>query len=48
MSRNITISDAASRLGRKPWEIVRLVDSGLLRQVVLIDEASIVELEKQS
>lgn len=48
MSQNITISDAANRLGRKPWEIVRLIDAGLLRHTVLVDEASVAELEKQS
>lgn len=44
----ISISEAAARLGRKPWEIVRLIDTGLLKQVVLVDEASVAELEKQS
>lgn len=48
MSKNITISDAANRLGRKPWEIVRLIEAGQLRSSVYVDEASVAELEKQS
>lgn len=45
---NISISEAATRLGRKPWEVVRLIDTGLLKQVVLVDEASVAELEKSA
>lgn len=45
---NISISEAAARLGRKPWEVVRLIDAGVLNQVVLVDEASVTELVKAS
>lgn len=48
MSSHITIADAASRLGRKPFEVVRLIDAGLLRQVVLVDEASVDEMLKEN
>lgn len=44
----ISISDAAARLGCKPWEVIRMIDAGVIRQVVTVDEASIAELEKQS
>lgn len=46
MSKLISISEAASRLGRKPWEVVRLVEAGLLRHAVLVDEASLTEYQE--
>ncbi len=48
MSNLISISEAASRTGRKPFEVVRLIDAGLLRHVVLVDETSLADIEGES
>jgi hypothetical protein len=32
----ISISEAAERLGVKPWEVVRLIEAGQLKRVVLV------------
>lgn len=45
MSNLISISEAASRTGRKPWEVVRMIEAGLLPHVVLVHESSLAELE---
>lgn len=47
MSDLISISEAADRLGTKPWEVIRLVESGRVRQVVLIDATSLAEYQEQ-
>lgn len=46
MTNLISISEAAQRLNRKPFDVVRLIDAGLLRHTVLVDEASLAELEE--
>lgn len=43
MTGHISINEAASRLGVKPWEVVRRIDAGELRHVVLVDETSLTE-----
>lgn len=43
MPELISISEAASRLDVEPWDVVRLIDAGLLRRVVLVDAASLRE-----
>lgn len=42
----ISISEAAERLGTKPWEVVRLIEAGLLRQVVLVETDSLTEYQE--
>lgn len=42
----ITIAEAANRLGRKPWEVVRMIDAGHLPTTVMVDEASVDQLVK--
>lgn len=37
----LTIEQAAKRLGLKPWDVVRLINSGELRTVTLIDASSL-------
>lgn len=46
MSNLISISEAAERIGRKPFDVVRLIDAGLLRHAVLVDESSLADLEE--
>lgn len=47
MSEPISISEAAVRLERKPWEVVRLLEAGELRHVVLVDPESLTEYQEQ-
>ena len=49
MPELISISEAADRLGpdAKPWDVVRLLDAGLVRQVVLVDADSLEEFQEQ-
>lgn len=42
----VSIAEAAERLDKKPWEVVRLLDMGHLKQVVLVDEASLAEYQE--
>lgn len=42
----ISIAEAASRIGVKPWDVVRLLEAGVLRQVVLVDVASLTEFQE--
>lgn len=46
MPELITINEAAQRLGRKPFDVVRLIDAGLIRQVVLVDASSLDECQE--
>lgn len=46
MGELISIAEAAKRLGVKPWDVVRLMNAGQLRQVVLIDTASLTEYQE--
>lgn len=48
MTNLISISEAAERIGAKPFDVVRLIDAGLLRHTVLVDESSLAELEESS
>lgn len=45
MNNLISISEAAERIGRKPWDVVRLIEAGVLRHSVLVDESSLAELD---
>lgn len=45
---NISISEAAARLGRKPWEVQRMIESGVLPAATLVDEASVAKLAEAS
>lgn len=47
MPELISISEAADRLGTKPWSVVRLIDAGLVRQVVLVDADSLPDTQEQ-
>jgi len=47
VSGHITVSEAAKRLGVKPYEVVRLVQSGDLAGLVLVEIASL-EAMKES
>ena len=44
----ISINDAATNLGKKPQEIVRLAESGHLRSVYLIDAASVRQYQQET
>lgn len=37
----ITVTAAADRLGVKPWDVMRLVETGVVQALVLIDVASL-------
>lgn len=37
----MTINEAAAALGMKPFEVVRLIDAGKVRTVVLVEAASL-------
>lgn len=47
MPELISIAEAASRLGGKPWDVVRLIDAGALRVAVLVDADSLTEHQQQ-
>lgn len=47
VSELISISEAASRLGTKPWEVERLLAAGRLQEVVLVDADSLREYQEQ-
>lgn len=44
----ITISEAADRLGVKPFAVQALIDTGQLRHVVLVDATSVAEQQEQA
>lgn len=44
----ISISEAATRLGQKPGDVVRLIDEGEVRSVVLVDADSLPNVQEQS
>lgn len=46
MTNLISISEAANQLGRKPWEVQRLIDAGDLRTAVLVDATSVAEIKE--
>ena len=46
MPELISISEAAARIGVKPWDVQRLIDDGALRQVVLVDASSLAEYQE--
>lgn len=45
MPELISISEAAKRLGTKPGDIHRLIEAGLVRHVLLVDESSLAEYQ---
>lgn len=46
MPELITINEAAERLARKPFDVIRLIDAGLIRHVVLVDASSLNECQE--
>lgn len=46
MPNPITINEAAEQMGCKPFEVVELIDSGLLRTVLLVDPTSVREYQE--
>ena len=44
----ITVTDAADRLGVKPWDVMRLVETGVVQSLVLIDAASLEAVKEKS
>jgi hypothetical protein len=47
MPEQITISEAADRLGTKPYDVVRLIEAGHVAHVVLVDADSLTEYQEQ-
>lgn len=47
-SGHLTVSEAAERLGVKPWDVMRMVQTGDLKSLVLIEAASLEALEEKS
>lgn len=43
----VSINEAAERLGCKPMEVQRRIDSGTLRHVVLVDADSLTEHQEK-
>lgn len=43
----ISISEAADRLGAKPWDVERLLAAGHLQEVVYVDGNSLREYQEQ-
>lgn len=41
MTNLITISEAATRLGVTPFDVIRLMDAGQLPRVTLVDESAV-------
>jgi excisionase family DNA binding protein len=37
----LTVAEAAERLGVKPWDVMRMVQTGDLQSLVLIESASV-------
>lgn len=46
MTDFISINEAAERLGKKPGDVTRLIDSGQVRAVVLVDADSVREQQE--
>lgn len=46
MAQFITIQEAADRLAVKPWQVVRLIALGALKQVVYVDADSVTEFQE--
>lgn len=43
----VSISEAATRLGVKPWDVVRLIETGRLETTQLVAVTSLDNLQKQ-
>lgn len=44
----ITIAQAADQLGVKPWEVVRLIESGRLDSLVYVSAASLASYAQET
>jgi hypothetical protein len=40
----ISINDAAAALGKKPYEIIRLIEANTIRAVTLVEAASLAQV----
>jgi hypothetical protein len=43
----VTTTEAAERLGVKPWDVVRMAEIGVVKSVLLIDADSLDALKEQ-